>query len=190
MSNAAVLAFATVFLAELGDKSQLLALSLASRYRTALLVGAVATASALTMGLSVAIGTAVGTVLPARPLLLAAAALFAAFAVRTWREDPDDPDADGAEPGGHRGFLAVVAGIALAELGDKTMLTAIALAATSSAIAVWFGATLGMTLAGVLAVVIGRTLWKRLEPRTVRHVAAGLFAVMAVLLLVEGIRAG
>ncbi|MFA9431703.1 TMEM165/GDT1 family protein [Egicoccus sp. AB-alg2] len=188
MLNAALLAFATVFLAELGDKSQLLALSLAARYRTALLVAAVATASALTMGLSVTAGALLGTALPTQPLLLVAAALFALFAVRTWREEPaTEIDAHRA-PGGGRGFLAVVAGISLAELGDKTMVAALALAATTSAFGVWVGATLGMTVSGVLAVVVGRALWKRLSPRTVRLASAALFAGMAVVLLVEALR--
>ncbi|MFA9443967.1 TMEM165/GDT1 family protein [Egicoccus sp. AB-alg6-2] len=187
MPNAVLVAFLTVFVAELGDKSQLLALSLASRYRTSLLIGAVATASALTMGVSVVVGSVLGTTLPTRPLLLAASALFAVFAVRTWREDPQEDDAERAA-GGQGGFVAVVAGISLAELGDKTMVAALALAATTSAVGVWIGATLGMTLAGVLAVVLGRALWKRLSPVTVRHTSAILFGVMAVVLLVEALR--
>ncbi|HSK21725.1 MAG TPA: TMEM165/GDT1 family protein [Egicoccus sp.] len=187
MLNALLLAFATVFVAELGDKSQLLALSLASRYRTPLLLAAVTTAAALTMAASVLVGAALGSALPTRPLLVAAALLFLGFAIRTWREDPEDEEgAD--EPGGAGGFIAVVAGISLAELGDKTMVAALALAATTSAWGVWIGGTLGMASAGILAVLLGKALWQRLSPDTVRRVSAGLFAVMGLVLLVEALR--
>ena len=187
MLNALALAFATVFVAELGDKSQLLALSLASRYGTPLMIGAVTTASALTMGASVLVGAALGSALPTQPLLLAAAALFLVFAVRTWREEPETEE-DAPRTDGRAGFVAVVAGISLAELGDKTMVAALALAATTSALGVWIGATLGMALAGVLAVLVGKALWRRLSPDTVRRVSAGLFAVMAIVLVVEALR--
>ncbi|MEX2504604.1 MAG: TMEM165/GDT1 family protein [Egicoccus sp.] len=187
MLNALLLAFATVFVAELGDKSQLLALSLASRYRTPLLLAAVTTASALTMAASVLVGAALGSALPTQPLLIAAALLFLFFAVRTWREDPEDEE-EAAESGGAGGFLAVVAGISLAELGDKTMVAALALAATTSAWGVWIGGTLGMASAGALAVLVGKALWQRLSPDTVRRVSAALFAVMGVVLLIDALR--
>lgn len=187
MLEALLLAFVTVFVAELGDKSQLLALSLASRYRAWLLVAAVTTSSALTVGVSALVGTALGAALPTEPLLLLAAGAFAVFAVLTWRED-GDRDGTQHEPGGRRGFLAVVSAISLAELGDKTMFAVIALAAAYPTVAVWAGATVGMSAAGGLAVVAGRLVWKRLSPRTVRHVAAGLFAAMALLLAIEALR--
>lgn len=186
MLNAMVVAFATVFVAELGDKSQLLALSLASRYRTPLLLAAVTTAAALTMGASVLVGAALGSALPTRPLLIAAGVLFLGFAVRTWREDPEEGAGD--ESGGTGGFFAIVAGISLAELGDKTMVAALALAATTSAWGVWVGGTMGMASAGALAVLVGKALWQRLSPDAVRRVAAALFAVMGVVLLLEAFR--
>lgn len=119
MFEALLLAFVTVFVAELGDKSQLLALSLASRYRAWLLVAAVTTSSALTVGVSALVGTALGAALPTEPLLLLAAGAFAVFAVLTWREDDEADDAQ-REPGGSRGFLAVVGAISLARCADET----------------------------------------------------------------------
>jgi putative Ca2+/H+ antiporter (TMEM165/GDT1 family) len=187
MLNALLLAFATVFVAELGDKSQLLTLSLAARYRTPLLLAALTTAAGLTMAASVLVGAALGSALPTRPLLVAAALLFLGFAVVTWRGGDEDDEASEA-PGGTGGFFAVVAGISLAELGDKTMVAALALAATTSAWGVWIGGTLGMASASALAVLVGKALWRRLSPDTVRRVSAGLFAVMGVVLLVQALR--
>ena len=187
MLQAAAVAFATVFVAELGDKSQLLALSLAARYPTRLLLAAVATASALMMGAAVAVGSAVGRFVPTEALSVAAGLLFLAFAVVTWRDGDDGEEEE--RPVSGRSFTAAVSAIVLAELGDKTMFTALALAATSSAAGVWLGASLGMAAAGSIGVLVGASLWKRLSPRTVRLASAVLFAAVGIFLVVGGLLA-
>ena len=184
MWQAMALAFATVFVAELGDKSQLLALSLSARYRMPVMLAAVLLTSALTMGASVLVGTGLGEVLPTGVMSIAAGLLFLVFAIMTWLrgDDADEDDPDLRESGG---FLTVVLAMSLAELGDKTMIAALALAATTSAVGVWIGATLGMASASAAAVVLGAALWQRLSPRTVRLTSAALFGLAGIVLLLE-----
>ncbi|WP_108668559.1 TMEM165/GDT1 family protein [Euzebya rosea] len=189
MLDAIGVAFATVFLAELGDKSQLLALSLSARYRRSVLLLAVLTASAVTMAVSVTVGNLVGQLLPTRAITAAAAILFVAFGVLTLRGGEEE-GAEGEEEAGDAsssGFVGIVAALSLAEFGDKTMVATFALAAASSAVGTWIGATAGMALAGAIGVVIGGALWTRLSPRTVRLVSGGLFLVVGVVLLVDAL---
>jgi len=188
MWNAAAVAFATVFVAELGDKSQLLALSLAARYRRRVLLPAVLAASTLTIGLSVAAGTLVGRAVPAQTVTAVSGALFLVFAALALRSAlTDGDDEDDPRLGGRSGFVAAVAALTLAELGDKTMVASFALAASTSAVGVWLGGSLGMAAASALAVLAGAAVWRRLRPRTVRLASAALFAAVGIWLLVEAL---
>src|SRR5690554_5812419 len=104
--QAAGVAFLTVFLAELGDKSQLLALSLSARYRRPVLLAAVLTASALTIGAAVLVGDLIGGLLPTWVLRAGAGILFIVFSVLTLlREEEDD---EGASTPARGGFLTAV----------------------------------------------------------------------------------
>lgn len=183
MMETAALAFATVFVAELGDKSQLMAASLSSRYRLRTMMAAVGASSALTMAVSVTAGALLGRTLPAGLLSAVAGVLFLVFALRTLREKSEEEDGADAVAV-RRGFWAVVAAMAVAEFGDKTMVAAFALAATTSTFGVWVGATLGMAGAGMVGVLVGAAIWRRLKPATVRLVSAGMFAIIGVALLV------
>lgn len=188
MLDAIGVAFATVFLAELGDKSQLLALSLSARYRRSVLLLAVLTASAVTMAVSVTVGNLVGQLLPTRAITAGAALLFVAFGVLTLRGDDEEGDDEEAQASStSSGFVGIVAALSLAEFGDKTMVATFALAAASSAVGTWIGATAGMALAGAIGVVIGGAVWTRLSPRTVRLVPGGLFLVVGIVLLLEAL---
>lgn len=185
MLQAAALTFATVFVAELGDKSQLLALSLSARYRRPVLLAAVLTASALTIGAAVLAGGLVGEFLPTRVLRIGAGALFLLFAFLTIRRE--DAEDDGHADSGRAGFATAVLALCAAEFGDKTMVATFALAAVNHALGVWVGGTLGMALGSGLAVLVGASLFQRLEPKTVRYVSAALFLVVGVLLVLEGL---
>lgn len=183
--QAAGVAFLTVFLAELGDKSQLLALSLSARYRRPVLLAAVLTASALTIGAAVLVGDLIGGLLPTWVLRAGAGILFLVFAALTLFGD-DEEEADGGQAATARsGFVTAVLALCAAEFGDKTMVSTFALAATTSGLGVWIGGTLGMALGSGLAVLIGAAVWQRLSPRTVRYVSSALFTVVGVVLLFE-----
>ena len=201
-------AFGLVALAELGDKSQLLALAQATRFRAWQVLVGIAVAAALLLGAATAIGGALGAVTHGPWLPLVAGALFLGFAAWALREarslDAAEVDASGGPDGGtpdggtiaetgraaSRSALATVIGaFVLAELGDKTMLATATLAAAAAPIPTWIGATAGMTLSGGAAIAVGRWLHRSLPARRLRHASAAAFALFGVLLLIDGLRA-
>lgn len=183
-------AFGIIFLAELGDKTQLLALGFGARH------GLRTVALGLTLGYAAAgaiaalVGGLLGATLPERPIGLAAGALFLLFAVLAWRDDTGDDDGDEADDeltGGRLRTRSVVASIALtiaiAEFGDKTQLATAALAAQANPFATWLGATGGEVAAGMLGAVAGSRIGQRFEPRRIQIASAVLFAGFGVALL-------
>jgi len=182
--TAALVAFGVVFVAELGDKSQLLALTLATRFRPVPVLAGLALAAAGLMVLAVAAGAALSAALPTEALTVAAGLAFLVFAVLTLRS----PEGEGVALGPRRpGVLTVAGAFALAEVGDKTMLATLALAANNGAVGTWFGATAGMVAASSLAVLVGSQLGRRLPERAVRVGAAVMFAAFGLLLLADGL---
>ena len=189
MLGAAVVAFGVVFVAELGDKSQLLALTLATRYRALPVLAGLALAAAGLMVLAVAAGAALSAALPTEALSVVGGLAFLVFAVLTLRDDDADADDGGdiVSRGRQPGVLTVAGAFAVAELGDKTMLATLALAATNGVVGTWVGATAGMVAASSLAVLVGSQLGARLPERAVRIGAALMFAVFGLLLLADGL---
>jgi Ca2+/H+ antiporter, TMEM165/GDT1 family len=187
-------AFGIVFLAELGDKTQLLVLAFATRYRALPVIAGIAAASALMMVASVFVGAALGALLDTTVLQLVGGAVFLAFAAWTVlgrEEDEEDVEAvaryRATPPSALRTALVVGSAFALAELGDKSMLVTITLAAQGEPLAVWIGATAAMTGLSLVAVVVGRQLGTRLPRRVVRYVAGIAFALFGVLLLLDAL---
>ena len=172
-------AFAVVFLAELGDKTQLVALTLAGRYPAARVLAALGAAILLLQTLSVTDGSLLSRALPERAIAVGAGLLFIGFAVWTWRTRDGEDDEDD-DVGGRRGLASVAVAFFLAELGDKTMLTTAGLAADRGALAVWVGSSAAMLAATALAVVAGRSLTSRVPPRVLRTIGAVAFAVVGV----------
>lgn len=174
-------AFAVVFLAELGDKTQLVALTLAGRYPAMQVLAALGVAIAVLQTLSVTAGALISRAVPERGIAVGAGLLFLGFAVWTLKA-AEQGDGDGAAravtPRG--GLLSVAVAFFLAELGDKTMLTTGSLAADRGAVPVWVGSFGAMVAATALAVLAGQLLTKRVRPRTLRQLGAVAFAVVGV----------
>lgn len=177
-------AFAVVFLAELGDKTQLVALSLAARHRATRVLGALVAAIAVLQTLSVTAGALISRAVPARAITLAAGVLFLGFAAWTWRGRNAD-DGDGDAPAA--GLVGAAGAFFLAELGDKTMLTTAGLAADNGAVPVWIGSFAAMVASTTLAVLVGRNLVTRVRPATLRTVGAAAFAVVGLVTLASAI---
>lgn len=182
-------AFGLIALAELGDKSQLLALSLATRYRWWQVLIGVAVAAALLLGVASALGGVLGAALPTRAIAIGGGVLFLGFAAWTaFEAEGDDEEVVEAPARSRRSVIATVTvAFVIAELGDKTMLGTAALASTRGPVAVWLGATLGMTLAASAAIAIGNLLHRRLPAHRLHQLSALAFALFGVLLLIEGI---
>ena len=176
-----VLALGVVFLAELGDKSQLLALTLAARRPAAQVLLGVGLAALVLQGLSAGLGAALASAVPTSTVMVVAGISFLLAALLTLRGD----DAAPALTPGRAGSTVLLAFAAMfvAELGDKTMLATAALAAKEGALMTWRGGTAGVVLADALAIVVGARLFRRLPVRGVRLGTAALFAVLGGVLL-------
>ena len=189
MITAFLVAFGVVFVAELGDKSQLMVLTLATRFPAWRVLGAITVATALIHLISVLVGGAVAAVLPTEAITVVAGLAFIGFGIWTLRgDDDDDAESGAATSGGRSPIVAAAIAFFLAELGDKTMLASMTLAARNGIVGTWIGATGGMVAADAIAVLVGATLGKRLPERAIRLLAAGLFLLFGVLLIVEGLR--
>lgn len=181
------LSFGVVFIAELGDKSQLIALTFASRYPPALVITGIGAATVLINAISVAVGYGLGLALPTRWILLVAGLVFIGFGIWILRAGDDDDDVVPASLSRHGVVLTVGSAFLLAELGDKTMLAAITLAAQNAWLGTWLGTTTGMLSAAALAIFVGRQLGKRLPEHVVRYAAAAMFTIFGLWLLVDAL---
>ncbi len=188
--DAFLLSTAVIFVAELGDKSQLMAMTFASRYRARDVLLGITVATAVVHLASVGIGALVGDAFAEQQDVIAVVAgvAFLAFAVWTLRGDElSDAEADKARRSSGLAVVAVGTAFFLAELGDKTMLATITLATREGWFGTWVGSTVGMVAADALAIVVGAALGRRLPERAVAWGAAALFAVFGVLLVLEGV---
>ncbi|MBW3575990.1 MAG: TMEM165/GDT1 family protein [Actinobacteria bacterium] len=178
-------ALGLVFVAELGDKTQLVALGLGARHRLGPVLAGTVVAYAAANLLSVTIGGLLGAALPTRQIGIGGGILFLALAVWSLRSGDADADADAGSVAEGRPsvFLAVAGAMFVAELGDKTMLATSTLAAQGDPVLTWIGATLGIVASGVLAVLVGRALGTRLPERVLRTGSAALFALFGVALI-------
>ena len=178
----------TVALAEIGDKTQLLALMLAVRYRRPWpIVAGILVATLVNHTLAAAIGTWVRAVVDPDVLRWIVAACF--FGVAVWTLIPDKLDEDEVKaPIGRFGVFGVTAiAFFLAEMGDKTQIATAVLGARYEPLwAVVAGTTLGMLIADVPAVFAGHLAADRIPLKAVRIAAALLFAGLGVWILMRG----
>jgi Ca2+/H+ antiporter, TMEM165/GDT1 family len=185
---ATALSFAVIFVAELGDKSQLMALTFATRFRPWPVLAGITVATALVHLASVGIGYGLGAALPTGWISLVAGLAFLVFGVWTLRGDVlTDAKKGKAEQATGSAMLAVGGAFFLAELGDKTMLATITLATQHGWFGTWLGSTLGMVAADALAILVGRLLGRHLPEKAIRYGAAALFAIFGIWLIVEAI---
>ncbi|MFI0484187.1 TMEM165/GDT1 family protein [Actinomadura sp. 9N215] len=190
--SAFLISMAVIFVAELGDKSQLMAMTFATRFRALPVLIGITAATAIVHLASVALGAALGAALPTGPISILAGLAFLGFALWTLRGDElDDTERDRARHATGSAILAVGAAFFLAELGDKTMLATVTLAADNGGFlaltGVWAGSTVGMVAADALAIVVGQILGRKLPERVIKYGASAGFAIFGVLLLIEGL---
>jgi putative Ca2+/H+ antiporter (TMEM165/GDT1 family) len=168
-----------VALAEIGDKTQLLAFLLAARFKKPLpIVAGIFVATVLNHALAGALGTWVTTALSPEVLRWVLGLSFIAMAV--WTLIPDEIEDDEAQVAQRFGvFGATLLTFFIAEMGDKTQVATVAMAARyADAVAVVVGSTLGMLIANVPAVYAGDKLAGRIPMRLVHGIAAAIFAIL------------
>jgi len=185
--DAFLLSTLAVTLAEIGDKTQLLALMLAVRYRRPWpIVAGILVATLVNHTLAAAIGTWVRAMVDPDVLRWIVAACF--FGVAVWTLIPDKLDEDEVKaPIGRFGVFGVTAiAFFLAEMGDKTQIATVALAARySDIVQVVLGTTFGMMLANVPAVFLGNKIARTASLQWVHGIAAVIFAILGVVTLLN-----
>ena len=179
--------FVVVALAEMGDKTQLVAFSLASRYRRPWVVMlGILVATTLNHALASSLGVWAAGAMPARALAWLLGLGFVTFGV--WTLFPDRTD-EPAERQGWGPLLATTVIFFLAEMGDKTQLATVALGARFAApVTVTAGTTAGMLAADGLAVFAATRLGRLVPMTLVRRVAAALFFLFGAVALVQAMR--
>lgn len=186
--TAFLISTAVIFVAELGDKSQLMAMTFATRFRMRQVLLGITLATALVHLVSVGIGAAIGDNLPTKAISVTAGLAFLFFAAWTLRGDSlSDEEESAARRTRRTAVVAVFIAFFLAELGDKTMLATITLATQHGWFGTWLGSTLGMVVADALAIGVGVLLGKHLPERVIRYGAAAAFAVFGIALIVQGL---
>jgi len=162
-----------VVLAEMGDKTQLLAMALACRFRWQTGMLGVFAATLCNHFLAVVAGTYLTKVIPLYSVQVAASASFILFGFWTLRGDTLEGE---DKRFNYSPFWTVAVAFFLAEMGDKTQLATVALAAEyKSIIAVWMGTTTGMLIADAIGIGVGIVLGKKIPDRLIKWVAALIF---------------
>ena len=163
-----------VTLAEMGDKTQLLAMAFAARFPARTVMAGVFAATLLNHALAVATGQLLTTVIPISVINLAAAFSFVLFGL--WTIRGDNLEGEDQRPSAFGPFATVAVAFFLAEFGDKTQLATISLALKYTApVAVLLGTTTGMLVADGLGILLGASLSGRVTDTAIRLASGGIF---------------
>ena len=173
--------FLLICLAEFGDKSQLVCMTLAARHRGLPVIAGAIAAFALLNLLAVLFGAAVAAWLPEWVITAAVALLFGVFGVLALRHEDEEDEEDVDEKPGKGVFATTFLLIFLAEFGDKTQIAVAGMGSTSDSLAVWTGATLALATTSLLGVIAGRKLLNRLPLGVIHRVSGVFFLLLAAL---------
>lgn len=210
MTAAFFIAFVLVGLAELGDKSHLLLLGLAARHQPVKVIVGAALAIFTLQAIGVLAGGLIGAYLPHTILAVVVGLLFIGFGIATWRAREEDVEEGVTRAGRFGPILTVAAALFVAELGDKTQVMTMSIAADpvasiralgalgagltapaagtfSTGFGVWLGSSLGFLAADMVAIVAGALLGSRLPGRTISRVSAVVFIVFGLITLASAV---
>ncbi len=177
--------FGLVFLAELGDKSQLVCMTLAARHRHWPVLAGATIAFAILNSLAVMFGAGLSHWVPERVLAAVVATLFAVFGVMSLRAKEEEREGEVAERSGHGIFVTAFLMIFLAEMGDKTQIAVAGMASTLPVIPVWIGATLALFATSALGVVAGQKLLRRIPIHRLHQISGVFFLILAAFALTK-----
>lgn len=176
-----------VTIAELGDKTQLLALSFAVKYKPVKVLAGIFIALLFLQLLAVTVGQTLAGLIPMSYLKIAIGVSFIGFGVWMLKRDDCDEEAKECKSTHPIGIIiAIATTFFIAELGDKTQLATISLSAKYQSFAsVWLGSTAGMVIADGLAVIIGYFAGKKLPQEKIKYASAAIFIIFGVVTLVQ-----
>jgi len=185
MMTAFWIALVFVLIAEMGDKTQLVALAFATRFPARTVLAGVFVATLLVHLISVTLGEAASFALPVFWIKLLAGLSFIGFGLWTLRGDKLD-EGEKLTASRFGPLMTVAISFFLAELGDKTMLATVTIASQQrSFIGVWIGSSLGMVIADGLAIVVGKILGRKLPEKEIKFGAALIFFASGLYTLIE-----
>lgn len=183
--------FFTEFIAEMGDKTQLMLIALTSKYKLRDIISGTAVAILVLNGLAVLAGGLVSEFIPDWLIKTIAALAFLYFAASTIAVDDDDEEEGSGKSKIKFAPLAVFFTFFIAELGDKTQLTAITFGANegmSAALVVWIGCSLGLFAADILGMLVGYLLKSKTPEGLLNTLAFAIFSIFGVYTLYQGLK--
>ncbi|MBF0620421.1 MAG: TMEM165/GDT1 family protein [Magnetococcales bacterium] len=183
LSNASIMGatFALISLAEIGDKSQLVCMTLAARHRGFPVLIGVSLAFIILNLLAVTFGASIAAWVPEWIVALIVGLLFAIFGIQMLRSnDDDDDDDDIVEKTGRSVLLTTFILIFMAEFGDKTQIAVAALSGGYEPISVWIGGTAALIFISALGVVAGSKLLRKIPEQMLHRISGIFFLVLAV----------
>ncbi len=183
MMAAATAAFITIFIAEFGDKTQLVSLTMASRYPPLQVLAGAMIALAAVIGIAVGVGEAIALAVPRSVTALISGLFFIVVGIFSYfRRDIKDKESTYKA-----GFLQTMGLVFVAEFGDKTQLAAMFLTASFGyPLAVFTGAMMAMFLNHLLAVYLGSRIISRFKPHLIKVGTAGMFiAIGTIIIIIE-----
>lgn len=176
-----------VTIAEMGDKTQLVALSFAAKYKPAKVVAGVFIGTLVSFLIAVIIGLKLSDLMPIGHLKILIGLSFIVFGLWTLKGDKYEEGKEKAPR--FNPILTIAIAFFLAELGDKTQLATISLAAEYRSFwGVWLGSSLGMVVADGAAIAIGVTAGKKLPQNLIKYISAGIFIIFGAIIILESIR--
>lgn len=182
----------TEFIAEMGDKTQLMLIALTSKFKIRDIIIGTATAILVLNGIAVLAGGIVGSLIPAWLIKLVAAAAFLYFAITSLKKE-DDEEEDASTKGNFKWApVTVFCTFFVAELGDKTQLTAMTFGAKeglSNALVVWLACSIGLFAADILGMLVGYLLKSRMPEGILNILAFFIFSIFGMFTAVQGLEA-
>ena len=181
----------TEFIAEMGDKTQLMLVAMTSKYKMKDILLGTGVAILILNGLAVLAGGLVSEVIPTWLIRLIAAGAFLFFAATTLKGEDDEEEEVKDNGKGKIAALSVCSTFFVAELGDKTQLTAITFGANegmNAALIVWIACSLGLFAADILGMLAGYLLKSKTPEGLLNTLAFGIFSVFGVYTLFQGLK--
>lgn len=180
ISATAITGYVLIAAAEIGDKSQLVCMTLASRHRAMPILFGAVSAFAFLNTLAVVFGVAIASWLPEYIVATIVAFLFAAFGIHSLRMEMEDERSEVKEKSDHGIFFTTFLLITMAEFGDKTQLAVVGLSSTAAPIAVWFGSTAALASTSALGILAGRTILQKVPLMLLHKISGAIFLMLSV----------
>lgn len=176
-----LMAVGLIFVAEMGDKTQILAMAFATKYKIKQVLAGIFIGSFLNHGLAVILGASLSTIIPIQSLQVVAGISFVGFALWTLKLDEEEPEEVKQSYGP---IITIALAFFIGELGDKTQLTAIVLSSDAEyPFLILLGTVTGMVITGALGIWVGSKLGSKIPEFTIKMVSAAVFMLFGIIKL-------